>query len=182
MGLNPALRAAHRAAIAGAGVGSTAGRLPVSQSPGLPVSGAPALRGSGAPGHRRLGTPGATAAVPQRHRFPRPPGGARDRQRLLTKPYSPITIGKVTLQGGQVTFSDRSIQPPYTAEITDLSGSVSGLSSVAGTTADVDVHGSINRSGALTVADAFGLLPMPTSEGTPKGLPSPSGKSVSTQE
>ncbi len=70
----------------------------------------------------------------------------------------PITIGKVTLQGGQVTFSDRSIQPPYTAEITDLSGSVSGLSSVAGTTADVDVHGSINRSGALTVAGTVNPL------------------------
>jgi two-component system, NarL family, nitrate/nitrite response regulator NarL len=39
-----------------------------------------------------------------------------------------------------------------------------------------------NRSGALTVADAFGLLPAPTSEETPKGVPSPSGKSVSVQE
>ena len=39
-----------------------------------------------------------------------------------------------------------------------------------------------NRSGALTVADAFGLLPAPTSEGTPRGVPSPSGKSVSVQE
>jgi DNA-binding NarL/FixJ family response regulator len=39
-----------------------------------------------------------------------------------------------------------------------------------------------NRSGALTVADAFGLLPAPTSEETPRGVPSPSGKSVSVQE
>jgi two-component system, NarL family, nitrate/nitrite response regulator NarL len=39
-----------------------------------------------------------------------------------------------------------------------------------------------NRSGALTVADAFGLLPVPTSAGTPKGLPSHQGESVSVQE
>ena len=70
----------------------------------------------------------------------------------------PITIGKLTLQGGQITFSDRSIQPAYTAEISDLTGRVSGLSSVAGTTADVDVHGAINRSGALTVAGSVNPL------------------------
>ncbi len=64
----------------------------------------------------------------------------------------PIAIGKLTLQGGQVTFSDRSIQPAYSAELSDLSGRITGLSSVAGTTADVDVHGAINRSGALVIA------------------------------
>jgi len=63
----------------------------------------------------------------------------------------PIAIGKLTLQGGQVTFSDRTIQPAYSAEISDLGGRITGLSSVAGTTADVDVHGAINRSGALAV-------------------------------
>ena len=39
-----------------------------------------------------------------------------------------------------------------------------------------------NRSGALTVADAFGLLPVPTSAETPRGMPSPSGESVSIQD
>ena len=39
-----------------------------------------------------------------------------------------------------------------------------------------------NRSGALTVADAFGLLPEATSAATPRGLPSPRGESVSVQE
>jgi DNA-binding NarL/FixJ family response regulator len=40
-----------------------------------------------------------------------------------------------------------------------------------------------NRSGALTVADAFGLLPdTAPPAGTPKGLPSPRGESVSIQE
>jgi two-component system, NarL family, nitrate/nitrite response regulator NarL len=39
-----------------------------------------------------------------------------------------------------------------------------------------------NRSGALTVADAFGLLPASTSAGPPRGLSSPRGESVSVQE
>jgi hypothetical protein len=64
----------------------------------------------------------------------------------------PITIGQVTLQGGKVTFSDRSIHPSYTADLTDLAGRVSGLSSSAGSAADVDIRGSVNRSGVLTIA------------------------------
>ncbi len=48
-------------------------------------------------------------------------------------------------------FSDRSIQPTYAAELTELNGRVAGLSSTAGSTADVDIHGTINRSGALTI-------------------------------
>ncbi|HSS39309.1 MAG TPA: DUF748 domain-containing protein, partial [Polyangia bacterium] len=70
----------------------------------------------------------------------------------------PIAIGKLTLQGGQVTFSDRSIQPAYSAEISDLGGRITGLSSVAGTTADVDLHGAINRSGALSVTGKLNPL------------------------
>lgn len=64
----------------------------------------------------------------------------------------PIAIGKLTLQGGQISFNDRSIQPAYSAELSDLNGRITGLSSVAGTTADVDIRGAINRSGALVIA------------------------------
>jgi hypothetical protein len=63
----------------------------------------------------------------------------------------PITIGQVTLQGGQVTFTDRSIHPSYSADLTDLAGRVSGLSSSPDSTATVDLRGSVNRSGVLTI-------------------------------
>jgi hypothetical protein len=66
-------------------------------------------------------------------------------------PGPAVKIGQVTLQGGNVTFSDRSVRPSYTAELTELAGRVSGLSSTPGTTADLDVRGSVNRSGALTI-------------------------------
>jgi two-component system, NarL family, nitrate/nitrite response regulator NarL len=39
-----------------------------------------------------------------------------------------------------------------------------------------------NRSGALTVADAFGLLPEATSAEAPRGAPSSQGESVSIQD
>jgi two-component system, NarL family, nitrate/nitrite response regulator NarL len=39
-----------------------------------------------------------------------------------------------------------------------------------------------NRSGALTVADAFGLLPTATSAEPPRGVPSSQGESVSIQD
>jgi hypothetical protein len=67
-------------------------------------------------------------------------------------PAAPITIGQVTLAGAQVTFSDRSIRPTYSTALTDLTGKISGLSSAAGTQAEVDLRGSIDRTGALTIA------------------------------
>jgi uncharacterized protein involved in outer membrane biogenesis len=65
---------------------------------------------------------------------------------------APITIGKVTLAGGRVSFTDRSIRPGYTAELTDLDARVAGLSSDASTQADLDVHGSLDHSGNLSIA------------------------------
>jgi uncharacterized protein involved in outer membrane biogenesis len=67
-------------------------------------------------------------------------------------PPAPVTIGKVTLAGGRVSFTDRSVRPGYTAEVTDLNARVAGLSSDASTQADLDVHGSLDHSGDLSIA------------------------------
>ena len=69
-----------------------------------------------------------------------------------------ITIGQVNLQRGQITFTDQSVQPAYTAEVTDLAARVSGLSSAGGSTADVDIRGAINRSGALAITGKINPL------------------------
>ena len=61
-----------------------------------------------------------------------------------TSPMPPIKIGKLTLQGGRVRFSDNFIKPNYTANLMDLGGVVSGLSSAAATTATVDLRGQVN--------------------------------------
>jgi uncharacterized protein involved in outer membrane biogenesis len=52
-----------------------------------------------------------------------------------------IRIGKVTLQGGDVNFTDLFIKPNYSANLTEIGGAVTGLSSQLDTAADVDLHG-----------------------------------------
>jgi hypothetical protein len=73
-------------------------------------------------------------------------------------PPMPVVIDKVTLQGAQLTFTDRSIHPAYTAELGDFGGRITGLSSTPGTTATVDLRGTVNRSGALTIAGSANPL------------------------
>ena len=62
-----------------------------------------------------------------------------------------IAIGRVVLQGGNVNFTDLFIKPNYSANLTDLGGTVSGLSSEPGTTADMDILGRLNRSAPLEI-------------------------------
>jgi len=53
----------------------------------------------------------------------------------------PIRIGAVTLQDGDVNFTDLFIKPNYSASLSAIGGSVTGLSSQLDTTADVDLRG-----------------------------------------
>lgn len=53
----------------------------------------------------------------------------------------PVRIGSVTLQGGSVGLTDRLVTPSYSATLTELGGSVNGLSSEAGTVAQLDLRG-----------------------------------------
>ncbi|HEX4406034.1 MAG TPA: DUF748 domain-containing protein, partial [Polyangia bacterium] len=66
-------------------------------------------------------------------------------------PPPPVSIKRVTLQGGQIAFRDRMIHPSYSADLTDLAGRITGLSTKPDSTADVDLRGSVNRSGVLTI-------------------------------
>ncbi|MES1165165.1 MAG: DUF748 domain-containing protein [Verrucomicrobiota bacterium] len=70
------------------------------------------------------------------------PKGANDPQ---------ISIAKVRLQGGHITFDDATVRPNFAAELSDFGGLVSGLSSSAGSSADVDLKALVNRTGALSI-------------------------------
>jgi hypothetical protein len=63
-----------------------------------------------------------------------------------------INVKNVVLARGKVAFSDHSVQPHYLAEVGDLAARVSGLSSVAGSTASVELSATVNRSGTLKIA------------------------------
>jgi uncharacterized protein involved in outer membrane biogenesis/outer membrane protein OmpA-like peptidoglycan-associated protein len=58
----------------------------------------------------------------------------------------PISIGKFTLRGGRVRFTDNFIRPNYTATLTDFGGVVAGLSSDPSSSATVDLQGEVNRA------------------------------------
>ena len=62
-----------------------------------------------------------------------------------------VTVGQVTLQGGDVSFTDRLIRPNYSTQLTELGGRVTGLSSEAQSTAEVSLRGAIDHSGTLTI-------------------------------
>jgi Domain of Unknown Function (DUF748) len=62
----------------------------------------------------------------------------------------PIKIRELKLEAGSVRYTDNFIKPNYTANLVDLGGTVSGLSSAADSSAAVDVRGQVN-SAPLTI-------------------------------
>ncbi len=63
----------------------------------------------------------------------------------------PIKINRVTLKGGRVNFSDRFIKPNYNANLVQIGGRISGLSSNLATTADVEIRGKVDNSAPVEI-------------------------------
>lgn len=68
-----------------------------------------------------------------------------------SKTRMPLKIDRLTLQNGSVNFTDNFVQPHYSANLRQIGGRVSGLSSAAGSVADLELHGSYNRLAPLTI-------------------------------
>lgn len=66
-----------------------------------------------------------------------------------------VRIDAVTLQGGRLYVEDRFVKPGYRADLKDVGGRISGLSSVAGTRAEVDLRGSLESSAPLEITGTF---------------------------
>jgi uncharacterized protein involved in outer membrane biogenesis len=58
----------------------------------------------------------------------------------------PIEVGKLTLQGGRVRFTDNFIKPNYTATLARLGGTVTDLSAANAAGANIDLHGEVNNA------------------------------------
>jgi len=77
----------------------------------------------------------------------------------LPSPAPPkISVGQLKLDGGQVRFTDRLIRPQTSVDLAELTARVSGLSSSAGTPAEVDLRGRLDHSAPLTVAGTVNPL------------------------
>lgn len=62
-----------------------------------------------------------------------------------------IRIDEVTLQAGRIQFTDRSLTPNFSMEMTEIGGRISGLSSSETSRADVEFRGTLNNSAPLEV-------------------------------
>ena len=67
-------------------------------------------------------------------------------------PLPPIRIDKITLQGGNVRFTDNFVKPNYTANLKKVGGNVTQLSSTPGTIASLELRGSYNNIAPLTIS------------------------------
>lgn len=67
------------------------------------------------------------------------------------KAVIPIKISKVTLQGGNINFTDNFVKPNYSANLTKVGGRITGLSSVDGSIADMELRGSYDNLAPLNI-------------------------------
>ncbi|MBV5350252.1 DUF748 domain-containing protein, partial [bacterium] len=66
-------------------------------------------------------------------------------------PVMPVKIGKITLQAGTVRFTDNFVKPNYTANLKQIGGRITGLSSEPGSTASLDLRGSYDNVAPLNI-------------------------------
>jgi outer membrane protein OmpA-like peptidoglycan-associated protein len=69
-----------------------------------------------------------------------------------------IQIEQVTLQGGHIQFTDYSLKPNYAADLTEIGGRVSGLSSEETSLADLELRGKMNNSAPLEITGKINPL------------------------
>jgi uncharacterized protein involved in outer membrane biogenesis len=62
---------------------------------------------------------------------------------------NPLRVGRITLQGGRVNFSDHFIKPNYSANLTELGGRIGPLN--ATDSGEIEIRGSVDRSAPLEV-------------------------------
>ncbi len=67
------------------------------------------------------------------------------------EPTKNIKIGTVTLQGGKIDFSDRSVNPEYSSKLTEIGGKVSGLSSEETTLAEIELRAKLDDYAPLEI-------------------------------
>jgi uncharacterized protein involved in outer membrane biogenesis len=73
-------------------------------------------------------------------------------------PAKDIKIGAITMQGGIIDFSDRSLKPEYSAKLTEIGGRVSGLSSEETTMADIELRGKLDDYAPLEITGKINPL------------------------
>ena len=79
------------------------------------------------------------------------PSGSHGADRGATPPAPRVEIGRVTIDGGEFSFTDHSIEPNVRMTIGGFSGTVSGLSSENLARADVNLYGMVGGVGPVDI-------------------------------
>ena len=91
-----------------------------------------------------------------------PPSASADEKPVepqkAKSPPVPVTIGVVKLVKAAVTFRDNSVQPPVQTGISNLTGTIKGLSSKQLARADVDLSGRVGKVASLKIAGTINPL------------------------
>ncbi|MEC5387076.1 DUF748 domain-containing protein [Uliginosibacterium sp. H3] len=69
-----------------------------------------------------------------------------------------IRVGRATFSGGAINFSDRFIKPNYDANLTDVAGSLSGLSPDPDSLAELSLKALVDRSAPVDVSGQLNPL------------------------
>jgi len=69
-----------------------------------------------------------------------------------------IQLGKITLSGGHVDYSDFFIKPNYRANLTNISGQVGAFGTSSATPADVLIEGQINGNAPINISGSINPL------------------------
>jgi Domain of Unknown Function (DUF748) len=109
----------------------------------------------------------AEAAAESAPKKPRPRRERKKKQEVPAAPPPrevlvetgwPIRIREVRIQSGQMNFSDQFIQPNFAADIEDLNGSLTGLSTDPNSSAKVDLKGEVGEFSPVTIAGDIQLF------------------------
>jgi hypothetical protein len=71
---------------------------------------------------------------------------------VLVETGWPIRIREVRIESGQMNFSDQFIEPNFAADIKDLDGTLTGLSTDPNSSAKVDLKGEVGEFSPVTIA------------------------------
>jgi len=70
----------------------------------------------------------------------------------------PITVGKVVLKRNEISFADHSVVPRFTSQLSQLEGTIKGLSSENIARADVKLNGKVDDYAQLKIAGQINPL------------------------
>jgi len=89
-----------------------------------------------------------------------PPAKPEEKKKEIKPSEKPadIKIGKIIFRGGNIDFRDNNIKPNYAANMLNMTGSITGLSSQAMTRANVTLKGNLGYGSPIDIAGKINPL------------------------